>query len=351
MMRFWHRAVAVLLALLTLTVLFGGLYWTLGQDTLSSQQLALAKGILAGQTGVAAAQADAGTAPDLAAAAAAAPHKEQLLRKNRLVVSMSSFPGRLDHMNVTIPSLTYQQSRVPDLVLLLIPHRIERLNISASSSTGSDGRKTADTNTSPDPRHKDLPQSLVDLEASLGGLLRIVRPAKDYGPSTKLLGALEIEKDPHTIVVTADDDMIYHPDTLLTLETVMDHSPTPIAPCFICEFYPWWTRLWGGPSVRQEWEGVCKGWSNAYAAVAFRVHYFDESVFDYSRAPSGCKLHDDVWISGALYRKGIRPWNVRPGFDSKIKHFRHPTLSINSVKNGEKGFRNPCIEYFDYFGI
>lgn len=41
----------------------------------------------------------------------------------------------------------------------------------------------------------------------------IVRPEKDYGPITKFFGPLDIEKDPDTLIVILDDDVVYKPNT------------------------------------------------------------------------------------------------------------------------------------------
>lgn len=41
----------------------------------------------------------------------------------------------------------------------------------------------------------------------------ITRPEKDYGPITKFFGALDAEKDPDTLIVALDDDVLYKPNT------------------------------------------------------------------------------------------------------------------------------------------
>ena len=58
---------------------------------------------------------------------------------------------------------------------------------------------------------------------------------KDYGPATKLLGALQIESDPNTIIIVLDDDTAYHPETISVLVSTMQASRVDVAPCFQCE--------------------------------------------------------------------------------------------------------------------
>jgi len=251
--------------------------------------------------------------------------------QQRIVVSLSSFAGRTERVNATLQSLL-QQSMRPDVIYLSVPEVINRL---------------ADLEETKAP----LPGFLAVMEKRSQGRLKILRP-KDYGPSTKLLGALEVEgtSAPNTIIITVDDDVIYHRDTVLALSSFLVHASTlgipRIAPCFDCEVL---RSTLGGGAYRPDREGVCPGWLGAYAASAYYTKYFaNTSVFTYDGAPDGCRLHDDVWISGVLWReKQIRPYLIRPGFGSVVSHRAWDHLAIHSVKNTESWYRDPCINYFD----
>jgi len=59
------------------------------------------------------------------------------------------------------------------------------------------------------PRFKCGPDS--NLEPKLVSMGVTVNKCKDYGVLTKLLPTLELEKDPETLLVILDDDMIYQP--------------------------------------------------------------------------------------------------------------------------------------------
>jgi len=179
-----------------------------------------------------------------------------------------------------------------DSVIINLPDRIARLSSEALS----------------------IPQQVYDWENQYSWLN--VHQTKDRGPATKLLGALEVEKDPDTILIILDDDTYYHRDTVLALVSAMVASPTDVAPCFQCEEV---SRDWFG---NWKWtyagtEGRCHGFASGYAAYAVRPRFFDKTVWDPSRGPGGCWLHDDVWISGCmLTAAGVRPQLLRPGFDS-----------------------------------
>jgi hypothetical protein len=46
----------------------------------------------------------------------------------------------------------------------------------------------------------------------LGQGVTVIRSARDYGPVTKLVPALHRELDPDTLIITVDDDKVYHKD-------------------------------------------------------------------------------------------------------------------------------------------
>ncbi|TPX41615.1 hypothetical protein SeLEV6574_g06003 [Synchytrium endobioticum] len=232
----------------------------------------------------------------------------------RVVLSLTSFPNRLETIGDTIKSLM-EQSRPADAVYLTVPNEVKRL----------DGIP-----------HQTIPPIVEELKQKYGKSL-VVQRTEDYGPATKLLGALLAERDPDTIVITVDDDVSYHPDTVLGLVEIMHKFPG-FAPTYKCEVFPWWWFT----AIAQVPEGACKGFVNAYKAAAYRVGYFaNGAVFNHSRAPAGCRIHDDVWISGNLYEVGIRPFVVKPDFDSVVNHRPWNQFSIHAVPKGESDFRNP----------
>mmetsp|Transcript_2488 Transcript_2488/g.6008 ORF Transcript_2488/g.6008 Transcript_2488/m.6008 type:complete len:305 (+) Transcript_2488:268-1182(+) len=236
----------------------------------------------------------------------------------RVVFSMTSFPGRLERVRDTMHSLA-TQSRPVDAIILSIPHTVDRIHVPTQ-----------------------LPPIVAELQKEYGELLHIHRTT-DYGPSTKLLGALEVEQDPKTIIITVDDDTVYHKDLALALVDGIEHAKDS-AVCFVCEFWPQW---WYKPLYMRA-EGDCMGFQNAYAGTAYRRGFFDKGIFDYTGAPDGCRLHDDVWISGYLSRKGIKRHVIKPGFWSIVGEMGHTNMSIHEVKDTESKYRDPCLEYFGW---
>ena len=173
---------------------------------------------------------------------------------------------------------------------------------------------------------------------------------QDYGPATKLLGALMIETDPSTIIITVDDDISYDKSLVKTLAT---HMPLDAALCPACQSRSlvsstgprlmihdgsWHRWLWPYNAKH------CPGWLVGWAGVAYRVGYFEKDVFNVSM-PSGCFYNDDVWLSGYLRRRGIG-LIVMPGIKGG-RQYRHPTLSLSVRPDYERNDMDPCIAFWE----
>jgi hypothetical protein len=108
-------------------------------------------------------------------------------RAKRLVVSMSSFPGRVEYINPTVFSIMYGL-RKPDALYLWVPVNVSRFEAGDREVNGL----------------KELPDNVKGLVGHFGGVVKAKIPPMDYGPATKLLPTLLEEKDPDTVIITID---------------------------------------------------------------------------------------------------------------------------------------------------
>ena len=106
---------------------------------------------------------------------------EQNASAIRLVYSLTTNPERVWSVWRTINSLINQEWK-PDLIQVNIPHVYLRTN------------QTFD--------------NLDKVDILKHPLVKVHR-CRDYGPITKLMGALETETDPETLIVVVDDDWLY----------------------------------------------------------------------------------------------------------------------------------------------
>jgi len=198
---------------------------------------------------------------------------------DRVVLSLTTMPHRISQIEPTLRSLNAQKW-APDAIYLNVP----KVN-----------RRTAEPYTIP----------------AWVGKYATVHQTNDYGPATKLFGALEVEKDPNTIIITVDDDKLY-PSTLVgALASKFRYGdrvaygacgwsmmPVPTEREVVPVYVPHMLRGSHG-RVIDVLQAVC---GNAY-----RRGYFKDSV-ESMTVPRGspCYTTDDIFISYYLKHVGVK---------------------------------------------
>eukprot|EP00439_Symbiodinium_sp_Y106_P006973 s4624_g1.t1 len=268
-------------------------------------------------------------------------------KPTRVVVTLSTFEGRLGRLKGTVASLS-AQSCMPDAIYIFLSRRPRTKRTGAGFGGHGDGVDTT-----------EALESLRDLSDRV-----IVRfTDEDWGPGTKLLAALKVEEDPNTWLITVDDDTTYHQDTVLALVLAASALPSHAAPGFWCEE----ARATGVASDQIQWqtleimsdatEGTVHGWCGGFAGVLFKRWFFDETVFNFTDAPDGCAVHDDVWFGGHLLSKGNTPYLINAGFFSAQDGPSTPEdrqdFSINVInrqlKASGKDPQEQCAAWFSAF--
>lgn len=216
-----------------------------------------------------------------------------LSNPSRVVASYTTLPSRYDVLKRSILSLK-DQTHPLDTIYLTIPERAARLN-------------------------KEYPPIPEDLEA----LCTVIRIDTDYGPLTKIYGALISEKDPNTIIISCDDDVIFSPNHVETL--LKHHKSYPKSA--ICGTGALIGR--GLPFISivstvkpfHEWSGFTGFEVNkngrrvdlifGVAGVLYTRNMFPsneslyEDLFQYSLRDQAIFHNDDVLISGYLSKLSI----------------------------------------------
>ena len=109
----------------------------------------------------------------------------------RVVATCTTIPTRYERLRKMIESLVNQTYKL-DAIYVGLPKRSHRLNIDYP------------------PLPDDIKKNCI-----------VVSPKIDYGPITKLYGGLVSEKDPETLIISFDDDIVYPPTTV---ETFVRHA-------------------------------------------------------------------------------------------------------------------------------
>lgn len=225
-----------------------------------------------------------------------------------LAVSLSTIPPRFDKLWPALLSLLSQRAR-PDRVLLNIPHSYRRF--------------------------PDWDGAMPEVPAGV----EILR-GEDYGPATKLLGALPVMA-PGDQVVFCDDDRLYDPDMtarmLAQSQARLDcaiaengYHLTRYGFALNGQRQPRAQRRWRLTDWRFQaaylWQDLTN-WPHRHAlrepprrcnkragfadvfegsgGVLVRPEMFDAEVFD---IPVEAFSVDDIWLSGQLERRGVPIW-------------------------------------------
>ncbi|KAF1784058.1 hypothetical protein GQ600_17847 [Phytophthora cactorum] len=160
----------------------------------------------------------------------------------RVVVSLTTTPSRLDKVMNSVSSLT-KQSLVPDQIYINIPE-------------------------GPMKRHPERSYDETEIPSDLVALTPLVKVNRcvDDGPATKLLGALRLEHNASTLIITLDDDFEYPPELVASL-------------------------AWEAVAKPDDALGVLR------QRVSTRIFTDVEALAD---IPAVCVTVDDVWIAGYL---------------------------------------------------
>ena len=209
----------------------------------------------------------------------------------RIVATLTTIPSRLNKLMPTILSIS-QQSIKFDKIYLTLPY------------TSLKGES-----------YSSIPSELLDISPKIN--LEIVRIPKDYGPVTKILGALMRESHPKTFIMSFDDDIIYPPNlTKELLQGFQENNGAAIASSgFIIGKFPFYFRGKFNLSERNLWFDTTgkMDYINGFGGILYQRQMFPKSkniesdFLDYLEKPEivYLKFHDDIFISGYLSYNNI----------------------------------------------
>ncbi len=199
----------------------------------------------------------------------------------RRIVSLTTIATRIAMLEPTLTSLL-RQSVAPDEIILWLPRNYRRV-----------GQKPL----------TEVPGFILESGIS-------VRWCEDLGPFTSLGPNLRRE-DSDTIIVTADDDVLYPEGWFEGLVAASERFPDSALGYRGRIFKDYddmrylHTHLFYGSEVPRKIDVISGTWGALYKA-----RFFDDTIFDLDSFPDSYH-NDDLWISGYLARKRI-PIHVLP---------------------------------------
>jgi hypothetical protein len=238
----------------------------------------------------------------------------------RVIVSLSTVPDRINNLRQTIRSLL-EQTHPPDEIVLAIPQFSIR-----------------------EQRPYVVPKYISRLPR-----VRVLRCPEDWGPATKFIGAIQDELAAgreNTLIMVVDDDRVYPRDALETYLYYSEQLPNA-ALCFRGAAMPSsldWddAKMIRASELRQPQPVAVITGCGSYL---IQPRFFDESLWDYSRAPSVAFYIDDIWISAWLSRGGVKRYVVPASAMMRSVFRQRRTVSLNKI-HGRQKLNNETIAFF-----
>lgn len=229
-------------------------------------------------------------------------------RKERVIVSLTSFPARLNLVHYCIRSLL-QQKYKPDKIILWLSEE-ECKNI-------------------------EIPDKLKELK-KYGLEIRYV--PDNLGPHKKLLYALQQFRDAN--VITVDDDVVYESRLIEKLMNAHKEHPE----CVCCVMAHEITLKDGLPDVYDNWNGGAigkSGKSDYFCAVGaggvlYPPNCFDSEYFDVSLIKELALSADDLWLKMTELRLGIPVYKIAPHYKIPYTIGGSQKVALGKINNGQK---------------
>ena len=209
----------------------------------------------------------------------------------RVVISLTTVPGRYQILYDTLKTLVNQDYPV-SAIYLTIPKIAQRWG-------------------TPYPA---LPQHILDM-------VTVVNIEEDYGPICKIVGALMMEPNPKTLVVTCDDDIWYSPNLVSALVKQYFSRPNTAVSgsgMFISNgtafsayhaqsvFFHSWLMDFTVPQQGREVDILCGFSGVLYPRHAFPTPDKLEQLVHYTRLSKAVFHNDDILLSAYLSSQGVK---------------------------------------------
>ena len=245
-----------------------------------------------------------------------------------IIVSLTSFPERINIVIKTIKTLLTQTMK-PDMVILwLAPEQFPN-------------------------KEADLPKELLDLKQY--GLT--IDWYKDIRSYKKIIPTLK--KYPDAVIITTDDDIYYAPDTVESLYKSYLAHPNEIQ-AHRCD---WLTILprptgegWGEGTIiwsktRELYKDLHRGEASyfhrltGYGAVLYPPHSLYKDVIDEEKIANTIPTHDDIWLWAMAVLAGTKTRLVK-GYSESINYVEN-SQQYGLCKINKKGVGMGLAEAYD----
>jgi len=200
---------------------------------------------------------------------------EPYTRPKKIVVSLTTLPSRMDHLEKTVRSILNNTVQ-PDMIYINIPNFSKR-----------------------EQKNYEIPDSLKHIPKVTINYIK-----DDFGPASKLIPTLEKETDPETIIITVDDDLNYDDSLIDHLLGCSNKFPNNVI-C-VCGWNYINLRvlllpiLYPNLKYKPRKVKILQG----YCGVIYKRKFFKDDITQYMPCKE-CFTTDDIYISRYLDNMGV----------------------------------------------
>ena len=192
----------------------------------------------------------------------------------KVIASFTTIPSRICRIGKMVQSIA-RQSVAPDAIHICIPDICEKEGVGYS-----------------------IPSWLEES-------VTITNCRVDYGPATKLLPVLDLYKDPDTIIISVDDDVVYHPHTFEWLTSCAEANTDA---CFGLVAAMTDGSFKHGERVSENPLLVKSGVLGGYRGIAYRRKFFSDGIFKdiEDLCSDGPFVLDDEFFAMQMISSGVQ---------------------------------------------
>lgn len=244
-------------------------------------------------------------------------------RDEKLIISLTSFPARLDMVHCCIRQMLAQTMK-PDRIILWL--------------------------TKEESENVPLPEGVKELQ-EYG--VEVCYADANLKPHNKLYFSLR--ENPDAVIITVDDDCVYPSDLVERLYAAHQEHPESVCCIQAHEI----TLRDGQPDLYDNWNGGAIGKSGAsdmfialgVGGVLYPPGCFDEEYFDQELIRSLALTADDLWLKFTELRLGIPVYKIAPHTKGVYGVRGTQKVALGKVNNGMK--QNDVIirKLCDYYQV
>lgn len=245
-------------------------------------------------------------------------------KSENIVVSLTSFPARINHVHIVIKSLLAQSVK-PNIIILYLYDK--------------------------EFKNKTLPTSLTNLQQQ--GVFEIRFIDQDLKSYNKLLWALQ--DFPESIIITIDDDIIYPKNLIKNL--LKTHAKHPIDICAhrvrkihiennMIRPYNEWPLSEQRTFLQNKFHSGYNLLQCGVGGVLYPPNSLDSEVTNIPVFTKLCKHQDDVWFWAMAVKNNRKVITTKYGYNVKKRTIQSiQTVGLwNSINNKQNSPNNTAIE-------